>query len=58
MEETKLTVMDLFEGKEYELRVAAVNKAGQGPFSTPSEPKVCKPPYGRWKKIFISIILS
>ncbi|XP_038047566.1 titin-like, partial [Patiria miniata] len=43
--ETTLTVKDLIEGKEYEFRVAAVNKAGTGPFSAPSEPKITKPPY-------------
>ena len=45
--ETELTIKDLYEGKEYEFRVAAVNKAGQGPFSEPSEPKKCKAPYGK-----------
>ena len=44
--ETSLAVRDLIEGKEYEFRVAAVNKAGQGPFSAPSEPRITKPPYG------------
>ena len=44
----EFTIKDLYEGKEYEFRVAAVNKAGQGPFSAPSEPRVCKPPYGEY----------
>ena len=47
VEETELTVKDLIEGKEYEFRVAAVNLAGQGPFSEPSQPALCKPPYGK-----------
>ncbi len=45
--ETDFTVTDLFEGKTYEFHVAAVNKAGQGPFSEPSDPTLCKPPYGK-----------
>ena len=44
---TDFTVTDLFEGKTYEFRVAATNKAGTGPFSEPSEPTTCKPPYGK-----------
>ena len=44
--ETTFTVKDLMEGKEYEFRVAATNKAGTGPFSEPSEPRIAKPPYG------------
>ncbi|XP_033628855.1 titin-like, partial [Asterias rubens] len=44
--ETELTVKDLIEGKEYEFRVAAVNKAGNSPFSEPSKPRITKPPYG------------
>ena len=35
---TEYTVRDLREGAEYEFRVTAVNKAGQGPASDPSKP--------------------
>ena len=40
-------VDNLIEGKDYHFRVAAVNKAGQGPFSEPSEPKTAKLPFGK-----------
>ena len=42
VEETTYTVTDLKEGNEYEFRVAAVNKAGQGEFSEPSPASQCK----------------
>ena len=45
--ETSLVVKDLIKGKEYVFHVAAVNKAGTGPFSEPSEPRITKPPYGK-----------
>ena len=51
--ETTFTIKDLIEGKKYEFRVAAINKAGTGPFSEPSEPRITKPPYGK----FVALIL-
>ena len=38
----------LKEGTTYEFRVAAQNKAGQGPFSDPSAPVVAKEPLGKF----------
>ena len=49
-ERTTLPVKGLQEGNEYEFRVSAVNKAGQGKPSLPSPSFVAKHPYG---KIFI-----
>ncbi len=45
--ETELTVKNLVEGRKYHFHVAAVNKAGQGPFSDPSEPRMAKSPFGK-----------
>ena len=52
--ETSLVVKDLIEGKEYVFHVAAINKAGTGPFSEPSEPRIAKPPYGNCYTLFNS----
>nr|XP_006823016.1 PREDICTED: titin-like [Saccoglossus kowalevskii] len=43
--DTTHTVKNLTEGNEYEFRVSAENKAGVGPPSEPSTPRVAKPPY-------------
>ena len=56
--EMTLIVKDLVESNEYEYHVAAVNKAGTGPFSKPSEPTKAKPPYGNLihlKKILLKV---
>ena len=45
--ETELSVPHLVEGSKYHFRVAAVNKAGQGAFSEPSEPRMAKSPFGK-----------
>ena len=37
-------VPNLIENHEYEFRVAAVNAAGQGPWSSSSDAIVCRPP--------------
>ena len=47
--ETTLRVQELIQGEKYMFRVAAVNNAGQGPFSEMSKPVVAKPPYGKSK---------
>lgn len=42
-----LTLTDLIEDTEYELRVMAENKVGVGPPSEPSKPFTAKNPYGK-----------
>ena len=49
IQDTEFTVRDLKEGEEYQLRVAAVNKAGQGAYSEPSQHTVCESVYGKLK---------
>jgi Immunoglobulin I-set domain len=39
-------IINLIENHEYEFRVAAVNAAGQGPFSAASDLICCMPPRG------------
>ena len=48
---TEYTIGDLTGGHEYEFRVAAVNKAGQGPFSKPSQPTLYKPPCSKYENL-------
>ncbi|KAG8239130.1 hypothetical protein J437_LFUL018920 [Ladona fulva] len=42
--DTTMKVINLIENHEYEFRVAAVNAAGQGPFSSSSDSIWCRPP--------------
>ncbi len=46
--ELTLTVTDLIEDNEYEFRIIAENKIGQGPPSSPSKPFVSKDPWGEF----------
>ena len=46
--DTQFTIRGLTEGEEYEFQVAALNKAGQGSFSTPSQKTICKRPTGKF----------
>ena len=43
---TRFQAEDLIKGKEYQFRVAGINKAGQGEHSEPSEPTVARYPFG------------
>ncbi|XP_072046921.1 M-protein, striated muscle-like [Amphiura filiformis] len=43
--DTTFKVRELIQEEKYEFRVAAVNNAGQGPFSEPSDAVLAKPPY-------------
>nr|XP_006823015.1 PREDICTED: titin-like [Saccoglossus kowalevskii] len=43
--ETTFKVDKLKQGNKYQFRIAAENKAGVGPASEPTEPRVAKPPY-------------
>jgi hypothetical protein len=42
-------VPNLIENHEYEFRVAALNAAGQGPWSSSSDAIVCRPPPCKFK---------
>lgn len=48
---TKFTVKGLNEGQTYQFRVTAVNKAGPGSPSEPSEPIVAKARYGMYSSV-------
>nr|XP_006823014.1 PREDICTED: titin-like [Saccoglossus kowalevskii] len=43
--DTTFTVTGLEKGNEYQFRVSAENKAGVGKPSSPSDPRIAKPPY-------------
>uniref|UniRef100_A0A3P8SZG4 Titin n=1 Tax=Amphiprion percula TaxID=161767 RepID=A0A3P8SZG4_AMPPE len=47
----KQTVYHLTEGNEYQYRVCAINKAGEGPFSDVSDYYKAADPVGKWTKI-------
>ena len=47
VEELTITDTELIEDSEYEYRVLAVNKIGEGPPSTPTPPFVAKDPWGK-----------
>lgn len=48
----KKTVYHLTEGNEYQYRVCAVNKAGEGPFSDTSDYYKAADPVGKYSNIY------
>ena len=54
--ELKMTIDDLIDDNEYELRVMAENKVGVGPPSEPTKPFVAKNPFGEFSRRFQYII--
>ena len=55
--DTKYVVKNLMEEMVYEFRVAAVNKAGTGPFSTGSAPIKASVPLGKRNLVLCYVML-
>lgn len=51
----KQTVYHLTEGNEYQYRVCAINKAGEGPFSDASDYYKAADPVGMWPNVQIKL---
>ena len=51
--EPECDVQGLYENREYEFRVAAVNENGQGDFLITSSSIVAKLPFGKWLEVLI-----
>lgn len=56
--ETSLRVQHLTEGHEYQYRVCAVNKAGEGPFSEVSDNYKAADPVGKSYVLLLPTILN
>lgn len=50
--DVKQTVYHLTEGNEYQYRVCAINKAGEGPFSDASDYYKAADPVGKYSDIY------
>lgn len=55
MEEVTSVVTDLVEDTEYEFRIIAVNKVGEGPPGPKSKPVLAKDPWGIYLSVYVSI---
>lgn len=56
VKDTKASIGGLKEGKEYQFRIRAVNKAGPGEPSKPSEKQIAKPRFGNFYWLIMELV--